>query len=197
MVEEALFTVQAQSDERMLVPLLEDEEQQEPDFDQLYSQIDAWQGSKRAFLICLRLGGSARQACKHAHIARTTYRRWKKIDPLFVLAYDAAKIESAERLVEEARRRAVEGVERVKPIFWQGNRVGEERWREYDGKLLQQLIQAEAGDGLPQKYKPTRKVEVDGRITHLHELAEGAKEDQAEFDRQLAEGEIEGEVREM
>lgn len=185
------------TDERMLIPIMEEEDEQLPTFDELYTKVDQWHGPKRAFLQQLRQGGSARQACREAGVAYRTCYRWNNDDPAFAEAWDAAKRESAEILVERARMISVEGVKRRRPIFYEGVEVGAEEWVEYDSQTLRFLIQSEAGDGLPAKYKPTKKLEVSGSITHLHELAEGAKADQAEFDRQLKEGEIEGEVREV
>ena len=185
-------------DERMLIPIMEEEDEQLPTFDELYTKIDKWHGPKRAYLQQLREGGSSRQACREAGVAYRTAYRWKNDDPAFKDAFEAAKRESAEILVERARMLSVEGIKRRRPIFYEGVEVGAEEWTEYDSQTLRFLIQAEAGDGLPTKYKPTKKLEVSGSITHLHELAEGARKDQREFDQQLlAEGELQGEVCEV
>ncbi len=162
-------------------------EYERADFDELYPQISAWHWQKKTFLLHLRMGASARKAGAAAHVARITFRRWINEDPLFEAAYNIARTEAAEMLVEEARRRAVDGTERVRPIFFQGVQVGEERWREFDGKLLTLLIQSESGHGLEDKYKTARRLEVSGKIDHFMQLAEGATDDQAQFDKRLAE----------
>lgn len=170
----------------------------ESDFDTLSRQIDPLHGPKHAFLMCLRHTGSARRAAKIAKVPRSTYRYWLKHDEIFKGAYEAARADAAELLVEAARERAINGVKRIRPIFYQGEHVGDEIWVEYSDKLLQFLIQTEAGQDLDGRYSNARKIEHTGEVDVFMRLAEKAEADQERMDLQLQEGNtVDGEVREV
>jgi hypothetical protein len=56
----------------------------------------------------LALGYSVSSACQFARIGRTSYYQWRKDDPAFALAADAAIEEGTDRLEDEAMRRAMQ-----------------------------------------------------------------------------------------
>lgn len=93
---------------------------------------------KRAFLESFRLCGNVTVASKVVGVERHTVYTWQEHDPAFVIAYQQAEIEATEVLEEEARRRAVDGVER--PIYHAGKVVG--HTREYSDVLLIFLLKA-------------------------------------------------------
>src|SRR3990172_6355956 len=144
-------------------------------FDDLYSQIDPWHGPKKAFLLSVRMG--------------STFNR----------ALQLAMQERADILIEEARRRAVDGVRQLLPIVWKGEVVGWYEKTDYSDKLLQYLLETEAAEVNP-VYRKRREVQVGGKGDHFMRLAESAESSQEEYDRRLEAGEedvIDGESREL
>jgi len=77
---------------------------------------------------------AARTAC----IDRGTPYAWLRNDPEYAKAFSDAEEEAVQNLEAEARRRAVEGVE--KPVFYRGSVVG--KIREYSDPLLIFLFKA-------------------------------------------------------
>jgi len=168
-------------------------------FDDLYSQIDPWHGPKKAFLLSVRMGSTFTRACRSAHISRKSYQLWRKVDPLFNRALQLAMQERADILIEEARRRAVDGVRQLLPIVWKGEVVGWYEKTDYSDKLLQYLLETEAAEVNP-VYRKRREVQVGGKVDHFMRLAESAESSQEEYDRRLEAGEedvIDGESREL
>ena len=88
---------------------------------------DEWAGlglkpKQRALLEAYTACGSIRKAAQAAGVSRNNHGRWIKGDEKYVAAFEAAKEVACEVLEDEARRRAVDGVE--EPIYYQGVRVG-------------------------------------------------------------------------
>ena len=120
-------------------------------------------GKQRVFLDHFRQYGNISMSARHAGIERTTVYWWQEHDEDFPLAFEQAKVEAVERLEEEARRRAVDGTERLK--FGQGGRVIIDpdtglpyREREYSDTLLIFLLKGL----MPDRYAERRKSEVSG-----------------------------------
>ena len=67
-----------------------------------------------AFLAALAEAGNVRLACDAAQIDRTTAYDLRKADQEFAAEWDRALEDAADLLEQEARRRAVDGVRRVK-----------------------------------------------------------------------------------
>src|SRR6478672_6188376 len=86
-----------------------------------------WPEKKRRFLEALRECGNIRIASEAAGSGRREMHRKKERDPKFAADWDAAYAEAADRLEQEAWRRAVEGVE--EPVVSMGKLV-----RDEDGK---------------------------------------------------------------
>ena len=99
---------------------------------------------KRAFLAAYAEVGNVSQAAKIAGIDRQTHYDWKRNDPDYAEAFGHAEEMAADRLEQEARRRAVKGVE--EPIFYQGKKVG--TVQKYSDTLLIFLLKG----ARPEKY---------------------------------------------
>jgi hypothetical protein len=99
----------------------------------------------RAFLAALRRSGVVRSACRAARVGRSTAYRHRDTDPAFAAAWDRALETAVDALELEARRRAVEGVERS--VFHAGKQVG--IIHDYSDTLLIFLLKANR----PEKYR--------------------------------------------
>lgn len=106
--------------------------------------------NREKFLTALSEGASITSAAKACGSLRQTFYRWRSEDPAFAAEWDEAIEAGTDLLEDEARRRAVDGVE--KPIFYQGREVG--RMREYSDSLLMFLLKGRRPDkfrdGVPQ-----------------------------------------------
>jgi hypothetical protein len=76
---------------------------------------------RSAFLAAYAELGNITQAPKVARCHRSSHYEWLD-DPDYERAFAAAKAEACDHLEAEARRRAVEGVE--KPVFYKGVECG-------------------------------------------------------------------------
>jgi hypothetical protein len=76
---------------------------------------------KAAFLEAFARLGTVTHAARAASISRKLPYQWAKTDPRFKTAFDDASEQATDALEAEARRRAVEGVE--KPVLYQGKQV--------------------------------------------------------------------------
>jgi hypothetical protein len=110
-----------------------------------------------AFLEAYRQTGSIRAAAEAVGINRQTHYDWLSDDETYPERFQQAKADAAERLEEEARRRAVEGVEE-QTGWWKGKPGG--TVRRYSDTLLIFLLKG----ALPAKY----------RERHEHTGADGA-----------------------
>lgn len=107
---------------------------------------------EKAFLAQLRLTGVVTTACNVAKIGRVTVYEHRQNDPEFARAWDEAREMAADRLEQEAIRRAVDGTN--KPVFFQGEIVGFEK--EYSDTLLVLLLKAHK----PDKYRERSDVRI-------------------------------------
>lgn len=111
----------------------------------------AW---RPAFIAALRQHGNVTAAADHAGINRTTAYRLRDANKEFEAEWDAALLEAADRIEFEALRRAKRGV--LKPIYYQGKRVGYER--EYSDTLMGMMLKGHKpdkyGDKITIKIKP-------------------------------------------
>src|SRR5215212_1427682 len=69
---------------------------------------------RRLWLDAYRVSGNVSHACRQAGVSRSALYEWRASDPEFAAAMDEAGEEACDLLEEEARRRAVEGIERLK-----------------------------------------------------------------------------------
>lgn len=82
--------------------------------------------------------GNVSQACLAAGLSRRTLLQRRKLDSDFAMLWDAAREIAVDGLEQEARRRAVDGVD--EPVFYQGEKCG--TIRRYSDNLLAKLLQA-------------------------------------------------------
>ncbi len=111
------------------------------------------------FLTELAARGSVSGACKAAACSRANAYAERERDATFAARWDEAKREAVELMEDEARRRAVEGVDR--PVFQGGVQVG--TVREYSDTLLIFLLKAH-----DPKYRDKQQVEHTGGTTQTH-----------------------------
>jgi len=126
-------------------------------------------------------GGNITRAAECVGITRQTHYDWLESDPEYVEEFKKAEQEAADRLEEEARRRAVEGWE--EPVFHKGKVVG--AVRKYSDALLIFLLKG----AKPEKYKErvanehSGKVEADVKV--YHDLRKLSKEELDQLERIL------------
>lgn len=118
---------------------------------------------KRAFIAAYAECGTVTRAAEIAGIDRTMHYDYLKSDPDYAKACEAAYEQAGERLEQEARRRAVEGVK--KPVFYQGKECGVVN--EYSDTLLIFLLKG----AKPEKYKERISNEVS-----VHPLPTGGEQ---------------------
>jgi hypothetical protein len=122
---------------------------------------------KKAFLDSFKMTGNISESADASGIARSTVYRWQEQDDEFAAGFREAEIKATECLESEARRRAVDGVLRLK--FDKGQaiidpRTGEPYMEaEKSDTLLIFLLKARA----PEKYRENVHVKHDGRIEHV------------------------------
>lgn len=100
---------------------------------------------KRAFLSALSTCGNISEAARIAEVDRTSHYEWLKTDEVYKAAAEDAIETACDLLEQEARRRAVEGVE--EPIIRDGAVVG--TVRRYSDTLLIFLLNG----ARPKKYR--------------------------------------------
>ena len=110
-----------------------------------------WRG---AFLASLAVAGTVTRACRLAGVGRQTAYDFRRRDPDFAAEWKDALEDACDALELEARKRAMEGVER--PVYQGGKLVG--HTREYSDLLLIFLLKANR----PEKYRESHKLEVTG-----------------------------------
>lgn len=111
------------------------------------------QKKKEKFLALFRQTGVVSYAAQGVANRATVYK-WLKEDPEFEKQFDDAKEEAAELMELEARRRAVQGVD--KPVYQKGECVG--YIREYSDTLLMFMLKG----AKPEKYADRVKQEHSG-----------------------------------
>lgn len=88
-------------------------------------------------------------ACELAGIDRTTAYKARERDPSFASEWEQIIQDAIDSLEKEAWRRAREGVTRVEPIMYQGEKVAEKIITEYSDNLITFLLKANR----PEKYR--------------------------------------------
>lgn len=114
---------------------------------------------KAVFLADFAVYGNVSQAARVAKVTRQTVYAHREADPEFLAAMDDAQEQASDVLELEARRRAVEGVQ--KPVFQRGELVG--TIREYSDTLLVVLLKANR----PDKFKERGTMEHSGAVGML------------------------------
>src|SRR5688572_482608 len=85
-----------------------------------------------AFLAAFAETGNVSDACRISGVSRQSHYRWLAANKGYAAAFGDAREDARDNLEREARRRAVEGVE--KPLYYQGKPYG--TTRTYSDTLL-------------------------------------------------------------
>jgi hypothetical protein len=80
-----------------------------------------YQEKRERFLALLQEKPNVTQAAAGAGLDRTTVYQWQRHDPEFAAEWDRCLRIGVDKEIEEARRRAFEGVE--EPVFYQGVQI--------------------------------------------------------------------------
>jgi hypothetical protein len=115
---------------------------------------------QKAFLAAYRLTGNITTAAAAAKTGRRSHYDWLTEEE-YALEFEDATDEAGDRLEAEARRRAVEGIERL--VFYQGQVVVDKKGkpiiiREYSDRLLETMLKAKR----PEQYRDNAHVEHTG-----------------------------------
>jgi hypothetical protein len=103
--------------------------------------------------------GTVTAGCRAAHVTPASVYAWRLLDESFQMAEDEARSAFADRLEEEAVRRAHDGTPR--PVFQGGVLVGYEQV--YSDHLLWKLLQAVR----PEKYRENLQLNVTSVIKQV------------------------------
>lgn len=130
------------------------------------------QRKKAAFIAAFAECGNITQAAKIAKIERASHYRWLE-DAEYKGAFDAAQEQAVDALEQEARRRALHGVD--EPVFYKGMECG--AIRKYSDTLLIFLLK-----GLkPAMYRDNLRAEISGPDGGPIESVQLAPEDVAKL----------------
>ncbi|MGD0767490.1 MAG: hypothetical protein ABSB42_04620 [Tepidisphaeraceae bacterium] len=77
-------------------------------------RVENSQQKKAEFLVAFGQVGNMTRAAESVGITRRSAQKWANDDPVFAEELQQAKLEAADRLIEEARRRAKDGLLRMK-----------------------------------------------------------------------------------
>jgi hypothetical protein len=100
--------------------------------------------------------GNITMACKAAGIHRMAAYRTRDKDPVFARRWEEAINTAIDSLEREAWRRAREGVTRVEPIMYQGEKVAEKVITEYSDKMMELLLKCNR----PHKYREQIRITI-------------------------------------
>ena len=109
-----------------------------------------------AFLEAFRGTGTINGAARKTHIDHGSHYRWLQQDPEYAAAFEEANEDAADELEQEARRRALDGID--EPVYYRGERVGS--IRKYSDHLLMLLLMAKR----PEQFR--ERVDVTSTVDH-------------------------------
>ena len=109
--------------------------------------------AKTRFLAEFSRCGNILRAAKSVKVGRRTVYNWLAADEQFGQRYEEALEDALDELEEEARRRAVDGVDR--PVYQGGKKVGS--IREYSDTLLIMLLKAKRPETFRERHEHTAK----------------------------------------
>ena len=116
------------------------------------------QAKKAAFLASFRQTGNITGSCEAADIPRSLYYVWTEHDEAFTRNVEQCKVEALDRMELEARRRAMEGVKKIRGVYHEGHIVGYQEETEYSDTLLIFLLKGLA----PEKYRERQDISLVG-----------------------------------
>jgi len=122
---------------------------------------------QKAFLNNLSETGSVKKACEAIKISRNSFYNFRKKNKKFTEQWEEAEKRGVDALIEEARRRAHDGVD--EPVYYKGDRI--DTIRKYSDVLLMFLIKAKRPE-----YRESYQMSVDGNITiKIQKFTDGSK----------------------
>lgn len=107
--------------------------------------------SKQSFLAHYVTTGNIAGASRLSGVGRRTVYNWLEEDEEFVTLFDEAALDAGDNLEQEARRRALVGVE--EPVWHRGRRVG--HVRKYSDTLLIFLLKGAKPDKYRERFEHT------------------------------------------
>ena len=123
-------------------------------------QLDAKVAAKKKFLFTFAKVGNVTATCQETGTARRTHYDWLAEDPEYAGRFQDAKIEAAEWLEVEARRRAVTG--EVVDRYYKGQKVAGGAYRKRSDMLLWNMLKSLKPDVYDRaNYDPSRQKEPD------------------------------------
>lgn len=125
------------------------------------------QKKKKKFLEVYAETGNVSLATQAIGVNRATPYKWRKTDEKFAQAWDQAAEEAADKLEQEAWRRAVQGVE--KPVYYKGKLI--DKVREYSDTLLIFLLKGFR----PEKYSEKQEIKHSGGLEFKIKLPDDLK----------------------
>ncbi|MGI6078462.1 MAG: hypothetical protein ACOYCB_09950 [Fastidiosipilaceae bacterium] len=134
---------------------------------------------QRAFLAVYSEAGNISQAAELANVNRCMHYTWMEKSEVYREAFEEAMEKAADRLEQEARRRAVNGVS--EPVFYKGEQCG--TIQRYSDTLLIFLLKGVR----PEKYRERFGHEITGKDGGPIEMRKYGKLSNEELDRILAE----------
>ena len=118
-------------------------------------QLDAKAAAKKKFLFTFAKVGNVTATCQETGTARRTHYDWLAEDPEYAGRFQDAKIEAAEWLEVEARRRAVTG--EVVHRYYKGQKVAGGEYRKRSDMLLWNMLKSLKPDVYDRaNYDPSR-----------------------------------------
>lgn len=117
---------------------------------------------KAAMLAAISETGNVSKAAEAANVHRPSHYQWLKDDPEYAAGVVDAMEAAADKLEEEARRRAHDGVD--EPVFYQGEVCG--TVRKYSDTLLIFLLKG----ARPDKYRERTSITVEDPVKALAKM---------------------------
>ena len=137
-----------------------------PDFS---AELGTAQYAQAVFLGALSTGLSVTGAGTQAETPRRTLYNWRAADPVFAAAWDDAVEAGADVLEDEARRRAVEGVE--EPALYMGRIVKDEQGnmltvKKYSDTLMVLLLKGRRPNVYRERVSQEINANVNAKVEH-------------------------------
>lgn len=122
--------------------------------------------AREVFVTSLAGGASITRSCEAAGVARSTAYEWRAADEAFAALWDEALDAGNDLLEDEARRRAVQGVE--KPVVAMGKVARNDDGsvlmiREYSDTLLALMLKAKK----PKEYRERIDVNANANVSFV------------------------------
>ena len=119
------------------------------------STVRARKAKQSKFLEAFRDSGTLAGAARSTGASTSSHYRWLQDDAEYAAQFEEANQQATDDLEQEARRRALDGVE--EPVFYKGEKVGSVR--KYSDPLLILLLMAKRPEQFRERVDVTSKVD--------------------------------------